>query len=68
MNKRAEFLNHNERYKYAKAQLRKRRRELNALELKPRLLILPSERRSCRRSLLQAIDELEILLRIKAPL
>jgi hypothetical protein len=64
MNKETEFPNYREGYGYARRQVRERRRDLEALELEYRLmLILPGEYWSCRRSLWEAILELETLLR-----
>lgn len=52
-----------EGYKYARFLLHDRQRELQALELKHRrMLILKTDYLSCRRSLLQAIDQLETVL------
>jgi len=49
---------------YAAMQLRERRLDLQALDSEGHLVeMAPSDYRSCRRSLLQAIDELETLLR-----
>jgi len=49
---------------YATRQLRERRLDLEALESERQLIeMTPSDYQNCRRSLLQAIDELETLLR-----
>jgi len=49
---------------YARELLRERRRHLETLESEVQLVgMAPSDCQSCRRSLLQAIDELETLLR-----
>ncbi len=51
-------------YRYARLLLLERQQELQALDLKYRgLLVLPRDYLSCRRSLQQAIDQLETLLR-----
>ncbi len=51
---------------YATSQLRERRLDLQALESQRQLVeMTPSDYRNCRRSLLQAIDELETLLRTR---
>jgi hypothetical protein len=50
---------------YARELLRERRHQLETLESELQLIgMTPSDCQSCRRSLLQAIDELETLLRI----
>ena len=52
-----------EAYRYAKALLLERRQELGDLEVKYRGVVPPpSDYLSCRRSLLQAINQLETLL------
>jgi hypothetical protein len=49
---------------YVMKQLRERHRDLAALESERQLISMsPSDYLNCRRSLLQAIDELETLLR-----
>lgn len=51
-------------YKYAKFLLQDKQRELRSLELKHSRKLIPSgDYYSCRRSLLQAISQLETLLR-----
>ncbi len=48
---------------YARELLRERRRHLETLECEVQMVgMTPSDRQSCRRSLLQAIGELEKLL------
>ena len=50
---------------YARELLRERCRQLETLDSELQLIgMTPSDCQSCRRSLLQAIDELETLLRI----
>lgn len=64
---RSESLSCREDEGYAKQQLRERHQDLASLEseYESRGMSL-SEYSSCRRSLLQAIDELEALLRLRA--
>ena len=51
-------------YKYAKFLLQDKQRELRYLDLKHSQMLIPSDDyHSCRRSLLQAISQLESLLR-----
>ena len=51
-------------YDYARLLVRQKHRELRLLELRYRQLLIPSaDYRSCRLSLLQAISQLESLLR-----
>jgi hypothetical protein len=57
-----EFLNSGLSDAYVRDLWRERHRDLESLESE-RLVMRPSDYRNCRRSLLQAIDELEMLLR-----
>ena len=55
---------HREAYGYAKLLLLERQQDLEALDLKySGVALLSSDYLSCRRSLLQAINQLETLLR-----
>jgi hypothetical protein len=55
---------HRSGYEYAKSLLQDKQRELRCLELRRSLMVIPREDyHSCRRSLLQAISQLETLLR-----
>jgi hypothetical protein len=56
-----EFPKCGERHDYARELWRERRRDLETLESE-RLDMTPSDYQNCRRSLLQAIHELETLL------
>jgi hypothetical protein len=64
---RAEFLNLRPSDEYATRQLNERHRDLEFLEFEREVVgMSPPDYQSCRRSLLQAIDELEALLQPKS--